>query len=233
MPRFWASDGSSGSHLMSPHFSRGTATHVAFVLSCPGRHEELAGHPAAGNTGKNLGRLLEYLGPRLDLPHLERSHVTIANAWAGIEYKDKTGRSEASDLEVRQADNIFRLAHELRHVTLLIVFCGEKAKLAAQELRELELLPNSIQFALVPHIGGQGLNNCITSDVANRPIVGARKQRQSGRLDSLKAIQRENTSRRLEVIVERLLQSRVPVRQSLVARGSDLSKASRHRSGRN
>lgn len=198
---------------MTPHFFKGAGNEVAFVLSCPGRYEEQAGHPAAGNTGKNLERLVRHLGPRIGLPDLARTHVTITNAWDGIEYKGKTGRSEASDEEVKRACNIGRLADELRHVAMLIVLCGEKAKLAFQQPRVLEFLPHSVYMAFVPHLGGLGLNNGITSDVTSQRIVSAKEQRLSGRLDSLKLIQRENTDRRLEVVVECLLQSRVPVRQ--------------------
>ena len=129
---------------MRPHFTRGSETDIAFVLSCPGKHEEAARHPAAGNTGRNLERLLALLGPRLGMSTLTRTHITIANAWAGVEYQSATGRSEASDDDVKQTGNIRRLADELRHVTKLIVFCGEKAKLACHELCERKCLPQSV-----------------------------------------------------------------------------------------
>jgi hypothetical protein len=183
------------------------------VLSCPGRYEEQAGHPAAGNTGKNLELLLERIGSRLALPGLVRAHITITNAWPGIEYKGKTRRSEASDREVTQADNIRRLHDELRHVTTLIVFCGAKAKLASHQLMALNLLRSAVQIAFVPHLGGRGLTNSIMSDVAGRPIVGAQVQRRCGRFSSLKLIQCENTAFRIEVVAGRLLLSRTPVRQ--------------------
>ena len=179
------------------------------MLSCPGRHEEAAEHPAAGITGSNLERLLELLGPRLGLSKLLRKQVTITNAWDGIEYRDRTGRSEASNDEVTQAENISRLADEIRNVTMLIVFCGGKAKLASSQLRERNLLGHSVQMAFVPHLGGQGLNRSIKVDLANQPIVDAGAQRRHGRRDSLKHIQRENSDRRLDVVVERLLASRV------------------------
>lgn len=190
---------------MRPHFSRGSEADIAFVLSCPGRREEAIGHPAAGNTGKNLERLLALLGSRLGIPTLTRTHITIANAWAGIEYQSATGRSEASDDEVKQTENINRLADELRHVTKLVVFCGEKAKLACRELRARKCLPSSVQVAFVSHLGSQGLNRAIESDVTGRPIVAAREQRLAGRADSLQAIQRENTGLRLQVVLNSLV----------------------------
>lgn len=197
---------------MRPHFSMGSEADIAFVLSCPGKHEEAAGHPAAGSTGRNLERLLALLGPRLRTSTLTRAHITIANAWAGVEYQSATGRSEASDDEVKQAYNINRLADELRHVTDLIVFCGEKAKLACHELRARKCLPQSVQVAFVSHLGSQGLNKTVESDVTGQLIVAAREQRLAGRVDSLKVIQRENTDLRLQVAVSCLLASRVPAR---------------------
>jgi len=195
---------------MPAHFSKGSETEVAFVLSCPGRHEEVAGHPAAGNTGRNLERLLKYLGPRLGLSELSRTHITITNAWAGIEYQNKTGRSEASDEDVTRAENIGRLSDELQHVTMLIVFCGWKAELAAHKLTGFSVLPHSVQMAFVPHLGSRGLSKTIKSDVTGQPIVEASVQRRTRRHNSLKHIQRENTDRRLQVVVERLLEALRP-----------------------
>ena len=197
---------------MRPHFSRGSETDIAFVLSCPGKREKAEKHPAAGNTGRNLERLLALLGPRLGMSTLTRTHITIANAWAGVEYQSATGRSEASDDEVKQGDNINRLADELRHVTKLIIFCGEKAKLACRELRARKCLLQSVEVAFVSHLGSQGLNKTVESDATGQPIVAAREQRLAGRLDSLKVIQRENTNLRLQVAVGCLLASRVPAR---------------------
>jgi hypothetical protein len=191
---------------MSAHFSRGSKNEFAFVLSCPGRLEERARHPAAGVTGKNLNRLLAMLGPRLDLKSFERADVTITNAWDGIEYPKKTRRSEATDAEVKQADNLRRLASELLHVTELVVFCGCKAKLASQELLRLGILPNLKRVAFVEHLGTQGLLT-IKSDTTGNPIVAAEVQLLSGRADRLPVIQSENTNRRLSVVLQRLLAS--------------------------
>lgn len=196
---------------MLPHFSKGAENDVAFVLSCPGRYEELAGHPAAGNTGKSLQLLIDRLGTNISLPDLARVHITITNAWPDIEYKGKTGRSEATGAEVNRSDNIMRLADELQHVSKLVVFCGAKAKLACQQLIKHNLLPTTVQIAFVPHLGGLGLNNSIMFDTADQPIVKANEQRRNGRLDSLKAIQRENTGLRIDALVKSLLQSRMNV----------------------
>ena len=196
---------------MPPHFSKGSETDIAFVLSCPGRHEEAAEYPAAGSTGKNLERLLKILGPRLGFPDLIRAHVTIANAWCRIEYKQKTQRSEASKEEVMLDTNIDRLADELQHVKMLIVFCGRNAQLTSQKLRLLNRLSESVQMASICHLGFQGLNK-IKCDISSQSIVKASEQRRCGCQKSKKVIQQENTDRRLKVVVERLLQSCVPMR---------------------
>lgn len=191
---------------MSAHFATGLQNEVAFVLSCPGRHEEMAGYPAAKVTGKNLNRLLALLGPHLELQSLDRADITITNAWDKIEYEKLTCRSEATDAEVKQSDNLYRLAEELQHVTKLIVFCGCKAAVASKELLRLNLLSNLLQIAFVEHLGTQGLLS-ITADAAGKPILAAKHQRRDGRLDRLSVIQTENTERRLCVVLQRLLAS--------------------------
>lgn len=191
---------------MSTHLEIGSRNEVAFVLSCPSRLEKQAGHPAAGVTGRNLERLLEMLKPRLGLPSLERAEVTITNAWDKIEYRSGTGRSEATDTELKQTGNLHRLADELRHITTLVIFCGCKAKVASQELLRRGYLPSSAQIAFLEHLGTRGLL-AITSDTADAPILSAAQQRRHGRSDSLRRIQSENTHRRLEVVLERLLSS--------------------------
>lgn len=195
---------------MSAHFSRGSKNQVAFVLSCPGRCEEQVQHPAAGVTGRNLNSLLGMLGPRLNLQPLERAHVTITNAWDKIEYANKTLRSEATNTEVTRIDNLHRLANELLHVTDLIVFCGCKAKLASQELLRLELLPNTKHVAFVDHLGSRGLQT-IKSDTHGKKIVAVKAQKHGGREDRESDIGFENTTLRLSVVLQRLLNSIISV----------------------
>lgn len=146
------------------------------------------------------------LGPQLDLKSLERAHVTITNAWDLIEYPDKTCRSEATDAEVKQTDNLHRLASELLHVTELVVFCGCKAELASEELLRLRTLPNLKHVAFVDHLGTRGLLK-IKSDTTGNAIASAKAQKLRGRPDSCKVIQSENTNRRLSVVLQRLLES--------------------------
>lgn len=191
---------------MQPHFSKGACDSIAFVFSCPGKKEELAGHPAAGQTGRNLEHLLGLLTQHLGECALTRIDVTIANAWKNIEYESLTGRSEATDAEIRILSNMQRLATEIQHITELIVFCGDKAKIAAQELRENHLLSERPKFAFLGHLGILGLNK-ITTDLNGNRIINAQAQKRSGRCATLRQIQSENTRRRLDFVAASLVAS--------------------------
>lgn len=190
---------------MSPHYSKGSADTYAFVFSCPGQLEEKAKHPAAGKTGRNFEALLLLLSPHLGVETLTRDSVTITNAWPNIEYEGTTNRSEADDTEILEDANIDRLAIELGCVTKMIVFCGDKAAVALKGLEEKKLLAPSIQVAFVEHLGTRGLNR-IKVDFQQQTIDSAEKQRREGRRDSVGEIQAENTSRRLNVVAQRLLE---------------------------
>lgn len=191
---------------MQPHFSRGAHDSCAFVFSCPGKHEQRAGHPAAGKTGRNLELLLAVMSARLGHAALVRDCVTITNAWPQVEYEELTGRSEATTLEILEATNIARLAGELQHVSHLIVFCGEKARRAAAELAKLNLLAQEAKIAFVEHLGARGLLS-IEQDLQGNRIVAAKEQKRLGRRIPLRKIQNENTHRRIAVVAQRLLDS--------------------------
>ena len=195
---------------MQPHFSKGSADTYAFVFSCPGKYEESAMHPAAGKTGCNLETLLELLSARLEQEALTRRCVTITNAWSQVEYQEHSGRSEATDVQIRSEANIGRLARELQHVTEMIIFCGSKAKVAFNELVRLKHITKPIKIAFVEHLGARGLLS-IRNDIRGTLIVAAKEQRRLGRQSALKAIQAENTYRRLEVVAQRLLDSVTPL----------------------
>lgn len=189
---------------MSTHFSKGTSNSFAFVFSCPGRHEEEAGHPAAGITGANLDSLLQLIAQEPNYASLSRHHVTITNSWPKVEYETLTGRSESSDNEIRSVDNVLRLAKELQHVTQLIVFSGKKAAIASEELSRRQLLSRSPAIAYIVHLGLRGINS-IRTDLCGAPILSATKQLKGGRTESLGRIRKENTRGRLQVIASHLL----------------------------
>lgn len=184
---------------MAPHFSRGKNDAIAFVFSCPGRLESECGYPAAGTTGRNLEQLLRLVSAGRSGPPLARSEITIANSWDVVEYKRKTGRTEASDEEVLSNQNIERLAREVEHVTTLLVFCGRKATLAAGGLFHRGLLPKNPAIAHICHLGGRSLNK-IALDAQGNEILSVEKQKNMGSKDAKGAIGKRNTSRRLTVL---------------------------------
>ncbi|OGU06652.1 MAG: hypothetical protein A2075_08715 [Geobacteraceae bacterium GWC2_58_44] len=140
---------------MPVHLQVGKEKKVAVVFSCPGRHEEVAGHPAAQSTGKNLDTLLLLLSQALNRNDLTRANITITNAWPEVEYQAKTGRSEATAKEVEGAGNIERLQQELEDVTDFVIFCGAKAAAVARNLR-LKYRP---KFVYMRHPGLRGLSS--------------------------------------------------------------------------
>ena len=91
---------------MTAHYQKGNENKVAFVFSCPGRHEEAEGYPAAQNTGTNHINLLLELSRIITREDLIREYITIANAWDRIEYDKKTNRSEATNKEILLPSNM-------------------------------------------------------------------------------------------------------------------------------
>lgn len=190
-------------HELSPelHLQRGKQQRVAFVFSCPGRHEEAAGHPAARGTGRNLEMLLSILSIALGRNDLTREEITITNAWPQVEYLSKTGRSEATAREVTAPENIHRLEQELEDVGDFIVFCGERAKTVSKILK----LKNNPRFVYIEHLGLRGLS-LIRKDVWGEPIIAAELQAMAaGGSRRKREIQCENTRKRLEVLADLVL----------------------------
>lgn len=189
---------------MPAHYERGSSNSVAFVFSCPGRHEKRNAKPAAGVTGANLEKLLQKIGNRLKREDIKRGVITIANSWDQVEFDQLTGRSEASDEEVCSELNIKRLALEIGFVGEFIVFCGAKARLASDVLDARRLLPNNPKFLFIDHLSIRGLN-AIKQDLHGKIILSADKQLSAGRKDKKQSIQRENTDKRLDVLASRLV----------------------------
>lgn len=184
----------------SCHFERGRKSEIAIVLSCPGSREEENIRPASGTTGKNLDLLLLKLGPLVGIPDLARSDVTVTNAFTGVLYKARTGRSEASFAEVMKNDNINRLNAELADISDLVIFCGDRACVVAERVT----LHSGAKLVRIPHLGMQGVNQ-ITSDMDGAPILSVADSKIGGDKRSAKKIGRANTSRRIDVLVQRIL----------------------------
>lgn len=180
---------------MSCHLQVGRSKEVAFVFSCPGRYEEIAGKPAAEVTGKNLSSLLDKLKIALKKNDLDRRNITITNAWSRVEYKQRTGRSEATTSEIVSDANIARLRTELVRVTELVVCCGDKARIAVDACD----LSKNVKVVFIKHLSTRGLNS-IKTDVNGEKIRSAKELRSQGDKRSISCIQSDNTSKRLDVV---------------------------------
>ena len=92
---------------------------TAFVLAVPGSKERDAKHPAAGDTGANLDRILDHLH-RHDpaaFPSTHRYNYRIVNAWETIMF----GTNSMPDLtDVCKSDNISRLAEQLKGIATIV-----------------------------------------------------------------------------------------------------------------
>lgn len=187
----------------SCHFERGQRNEVAIVLSCPGSREAKNNRPASGVTGNNLKLFLAKLGPLIGFDNLVRSDVTVTNAFTGVEYKGKggTGRSEARFEEILQEVNISRLNAELAEISDLVIFCGARATAVSK----LVVLRPGTKAACIPHLGMQGINQ-IAGDVGGAPILSVAESKAAGDKRSAKEIGRDNTSKRIEVLVQLALQ---------------------------
>ena len=126
----------------------------------------------------------------------QRGLITIANSWATIEYKNKTGRSEAKITEIIEAHNLDRLANELNHITDFIICCGDKATAAVCALQYKEKLHQDCQILYVSHLGNQGLNKTIKESINGCRIKSSKN----------KKIQANNRILRLEVVAKKLIE---------------------------
>jgi len=142
----------------SASFNKGEYSNVAFVFSCPGQEEEKCGKPVAGSTGKNLEQILERLRNEKPFQNYSSSRYDfrIVNAWYQVEYKFKTGRSQAKDSEITKSENLDRLKSELENITDYIICFGKKAEIAIEAI-----YPKSIKKPIIIktiHISPNWLN---------------------------------------------------------------------------
>ncbi|WP_203362759.1 uracil-DNA glycosylase family protein [Bacillus sp. REN10] len=183
------------------HYEKGRQDDIAFVFSCPGAVEEMEGRPAAGRTGKNLERLLSILNKeyRKDISWT-RNDITITNAWSHVEYKARSGRTEATVREVLSAENLRRLCEEIKHVKTAIICSGERAAASIFRLVNEEKLNPSVQVAKIRHLGLRSLNQ-IKKDIHGEPIILIDEAKKTGYSPKvLKQMGRENTEKRLQVV---------------------------------
>ncbi|MXW92373.1 MAG: hypothetical protein F4114_09050 [Rhodospirillaceae bacterium] len=118
--------------VTSPAFRLGNAQlRTAFVLSAPGKAECKAQRPAAGQTGITLTSALStFHGAEPGIfPSLCLDDYTLVNAWDKVEYKARTGRTEATNAEILGVANICRLAQCFQYMDAIVAL-GDKAQLA-------------------------------------------------------------------------------------------------------
>jgi hypothetical protein len=144
--------------LRAPHLQTCIGATTAFVFSCPGQKEELLGYPCAGQTGRNLAQALPMLHELMPsrFQSVNRDGYVITNSWSEIEYKKKTGRSEATQVEILGEPNLRRLHEELVGMETILI-CGGKAASAVLRLRDSDRLAHS-KVGCVMHLSFSALN---------------------------------------------------------------------------
>jgi hypothetical protein len=153
----------------NPHFERGNNRYLAFVFACPGWFEQFHERPAAGDTGQNLHRLLQILRDWRVPGIPTREHLTITNAYAGVMYSEQDGDTQPSKRQIEQTENLARLNEELAHITGWVVFCGEKAHLAASLLEREPQATSGYNTAKIRHLSMKSLNQ-VDEDLFGLPI---------------------------------------------------------------
>ena len=120
----------------TPAYRRGDAKlRTAFVLSAPGRYECRARRPAAGQTGVTLEMALELFRDvePCAFPSRRLDDYTCLSAWDRTEYRALTGRTEATEAEVLQPDNLGRVAQHLRDMEFVVAL-GDRAQLVVRRV---------------------------------------------------------------------------------------------------
>lgn len=178
------------------HYKEGNKNEITLVFSCPGQEEEKQGEPAAGQTGKNLDMLLKLLNNSLNyIGSFTREDVTITNSTTKVEYKERTGRKEATEAEVLNEENIERLYTEIKNTEKLIICFGDNAKLGVNKI--LEKYDNiKAETIYVKHIGMQGINSTISIDINGKEIIAKNPGNTKKRLEVIEVKIKEQIKRR-------------------------------------
>lgn len=161
---------------------------TAFIFSCPGQEEEKSGLLVNGQTGKNLDMVLTFLkAKRPDLfPSENRYDYRITNSSERIHYKALDGRTEPSAAELREEENLSRLAEDIRGFDTVITF----GRCAAEAARLIAESTEGTTFLYSRHLSFLSLNSSIKTDINGDPII-------AGSADA--------TYKRLEVAAESIL----------------------------
>ncbi|GHU25843.1 hypothetical protein AGMMS50256_01360 [Betaproteobacteria bacterium] len=163
---------------MTIHFCKGDAQNkVAFILSTPGKLEEEAGCPAAGDTGNNINAILGLLNKSdpIHFPNIDRYRYLITNASTKVMHSAKDNKkTEDTDSNITEQQNINRIRMEVKHCTIVIL-CGGKANLLAPYLSDKILIKT-------PHLGYKGLHNKFKNDAPCLKGLSTGKERDAIRL---------------------------------------------------
>lgn len=187
------------------HYQKGMKNEIAFVFSCPGFAEKLAGTPAAGLTGDNLAKLFTILSAEKEIKiSWNRKDITITNAWSKVEYKRHTRRTEAKLGEVLSSDNLSRLEQEIKGINNLIICCGDRAAVAVDELASQKKLSSFVKVIKIKHLGYQSLNQ-IKLNINKTPIFSVNTEKKMGNTKTRKQIGSDNTNKRLQVIASEII----------------------------
>ena len=170
---------------------------VAFMFACPGQKEQEAGRVVAGNTGKNLDRLLSSLSHSFNIkirnlfPSANRYDYLITNASDIIHYPALDGKSLPLKTEYMKEENIERLCEELKETKFVVAF-GTQAKevsaAVAEAYKRNKIDRHPIFITSLPHLSFLSLNQ-ISHDVNGERIMKG---------------DREGTEKRIEVVKERM-----------------------------
>lgn len=141
-----------GCHIAFPDVPSG----IGFLYICPGRYEERAGYPCAGQTGLMLEAALPLLVAKMPniFTSAERKRYLITNAWPKVEFKRKTGRSVPLKSDVASRANVEGLYQEIKALRY-VVACGNLAHFAIERCQEA--FPLEAVVAKVSHTSRRAL----------------------------------------------------------------------------
>ena len=130
---------------------------VAIVVSAPGRAEEKAGHPLAGQCRKPVERLLKKAHERdpKKFPSDDLNDLRVINITPEPHYKKKTGDTEGRDRDNLSPENLKRVGGKLRGMEMIIPLGNKPQKVVKKVIEKAksnqEVLPGR-------HPSAQSLN---------------------------------------------------------------------------
>ncbi len=158
-----------------------TASNLCIILSCPGEAELIEQRVCAGQTGKNLEKLLKEILCRfqginagksiISSANDSRYNYTIVNASNEIHFRDFND-AEPKDSDILAQKNIERVIQELTNESIdYFLICGEKAALLFDQVQRLYI---GAHCSKICHIGNVGIRNKYTNKfkLSNNSTIG-------------------------------------------------------------